>query len=275
MNAVMAPIRPERHAVAGVAPEATSLLVMIERAARDPDVDIDKFERLLAVKKAIESERKQEIFDAAMADAQAEMPRVSTDRDNNQTRSRYASYAAIDRAIRPIYTKHGFSVTYNTAPSDKPEHVTVFALVAHRAGCRQRYDIDMPVDGKGAKGGDVMTKTHAMGSGFEYGKRYLLKGIFNVAIGDDPEDDDGNGGGGAEREPNATSGAAKTNTPPPNSLPAYPDDKFQQNLPSWKGLIEAGRPPENVIATLRTKYSVSPEQEKQIRSLKTQPETVQ
>jgi len=49
----------------------------------------------------------------------------------------------------------------------------------------------MPADGKGAKGGDVMTKTHAAGSAMSYGMRYLLKMIFNVAIGEN--DDDGNG----------------------------------------------------------------------------------
>ncbi len=48
----------------------------------------------------------------------------------------------------------------------------------------------MPADGKGAKGGDVMTKTHAVGAAKSYGKRYLLKDIFNIAIGE--EDTDGN-----------------------------------------------------------------------------------
>ena len=42
--------------------------------------------------------------------------------------------------------------------------------------------------------GDVMTKIHATGSAFTYGQRYLLKLIFNVAVGDD--DDDGNKAGG-------------------------------------------------------------------------------
>ena len=50
----------------------------------------------------------------------------------------------------------------------------------------------MPSDGKGAKGGDVMTKTHAAGSAFTYGQRYLIKMIFNIAVG---EDDDGNRAG--------------------------------------------------------------------------------
>jgi hypothetical protein len=37
-----------------------------------------------------------------------------------------------------------------------------------------------------------MTKTHAAGSAMSYGQRYLLKLIFNIAIGVDPDDDDGN-----------------------------------------------------------------------------------
>jgi hypothetical protein len=40
-----------------------------------------------------------------------------------------------------------------------------------------------------------MTKTHATGAATSYGMRYLLKMIFNVAVGED--DDDGNGGGKA------------------------------------------------------------------------------
>jgi hypothetical protein len=48
----------------------------------------------------------------------------------------------------------------------------------------------MPADGKGPKGGAVMNKVHAMGAGVAYGMRYLLKMIFNVAVGE--EDNDGN-----------------------------------------------------------------------------------
>ena len=41
-----------------------------------------------------------------------------------------------------------------------------------------------------------MTKTHATGAAASYGSRYLLKGIFNVAVGED--DDDGNAAEGLE-----------------------------------------------------------------------------
>jgi hypothetical protein len=60
--------------------------------------------------------------------------------------------------------------------------------VAHRDGYSREYSIDMPADGKGARGNDVMTKTHATGSATTYGRRYLLMMIFNLSV----EDDDGN-----------------------------------------------------------------------------------
>jgi hypothetical protein len=62
----------------------------------------------------------------------------------------------------------------------------------------RRYQYDVAVDTKGPKGNDVMTKTHAGGSAFSYGKRYLLLAIFNVTIGDPgrPADDDGNAAAG-------------------------------------------------------------------------------
>jgi hypothetical protein len=47
----------------------------------------------------------------------------------------------------------------------------------------------MPTDGKGARGNDVMTKTHATGAAMTYGQRYLFRLIFNLAVG---EDSDGN-----------------------------------------------------------------------------------
>jgi hypothetical protein len=57
----------------------------------------------------------------------------------------------------------------------------------------------MPADGKGARGNDVMTKTHATGSAVSYGMRYLLKMIFNVSSGE--ADDDGNAASRRDRRP--------------------------------------------------------------------------
>lgn len=169
---------------------AASVLTLIERAAKDPTVDIDKMERLMQMHERIMLRESEAAFNEAMAACQKEMRAVATDADNPQTRSRYATYAALDRVLRPIYTAHGFSISYDTDTSPEPEHIRILAYVS-RGSYTRTYKIDMPKDGKGAKGGDVMTKTHATGAGMSYGQRYLLKGIFNVRIGE--EDNDGNG----------------------------------------------------------------------------------
>lgn len=170
--------------------ETSAVLHMIERAARDPAVDITKLQQLMEMREKAETQAAERAFNLAMKSAQAEMRPISADAENSQTHSKYATYAKLDRALRPIYTKHGFALSFDEADSPKPDHIRVLCYVSHDAGFTRTYRKDMPADGKGAKGGDVMTKTHATGAAASYGARYLLKGIFNVAVGE--EDRDGN-----------------------------------------------------------------------------------
>lgn len=178
------------HLPANVAPEADTFMAIIERAARDPNVDIDKMERLMAMRERALALSAEQAFNVAMTAAQTEMGRVQANKLNPQTKSMYATYDKLDAVLRPIYTKHGFALSFDEgdAPDSKPDHVRVVCFVSHIAGHTRTYHRDMPADGKGAKGGDVMTKTHAAGAAGSYGARYLLKGIFNVAIGEDDKD---------------------------------------------------------------------------------------
>lgn len=180
MNAVT---KMPAQELAPVQDQQAALFQVIARAAADPQVNIEKMERLLAMQERVMERNAEAAFNEAMRAAQGDMRQVSTDANNPQTRSRYATYAAIDAALRPVYTKHGFSISFGTG--DAPEgYVRVVAYVSHVGGHTRQYKADMPADGKGAKGGDVMTKTHAFGAGTSYGMRYLLKMIFNVAIGE-------------------------------------------------------------------------------------------
>lgn len=172
-------------------PEGATLLAVIAQAANDPNTDVEKMERLMAMYRDIKAQESEAAFNEAMARVQAKMRRIGADKTNNQTHSEYATYGKLDRVLRPLYTDEGFALSFGTDPIDIVEMVRVVCHVTHGAGFTRKYQIDMPADGKGAKGNDVMTKTHATGSATQYGMRYLLKMIFNVAIGD--EDDDGNG----------------------------------------------------------------------------------
>lgn len=163
---------------------------IVSRAMSDPAVDMDKLERLCALMEKATERDKEAAFNASLRTAQSLMGPISADATNPQTKSKYATYAKLDGVLRPIYTNEGFSLSFNTEQSPLPDHVRVLAYVSHSAGHTRTYKVDMPNDGKGAKGGDVMTKTHAQGAAHSYGMRYLLKMIFNVAVGE--EDKDGN-----------------------------------------------------------------------------------
>jgi hypothetical protein len=171
-------------------PPEPSGVSLFERLAKDQNVDVDKLERLMQMHERATARLAQEKFNAAMSAAQTEMRPVAVDSDNPQTKSKYASYEAIDRVLRPIYTKHGFGLSFDTGEGAPDQWVRVLCYVTHAGGYARTYHADMPADGKGAKGGDVMTRTHAVGAAMSYGMRYLLKMIFNVAVGD--EDTDGN-----------------------------------------------------------------------------------
>lgn len=170
--------------------DSSALTQAIIQAAQDPNVNLDKMERLLSMHERITARDSEQRFNDAMAEAQSRMGRIAADAVNPQTRSKYATYAQLDRHVRPIYTSCGFSLSFDQGDGAPEGHVRVLCYVSN-AGHTRTYHADIPSDGKGAKGNDVMTKTHAVGSGKTYGKRYLLKDIFNIAVGED--DDDGNG----------------------------------------------------------------------------------
>lgn len=204
---------------------AASLMEVISRAASDPNTDVDKLKRLLGMYERITARQAEAAYDDGMNAAQEEMRPIAADANNPQTHSKYASFAALDRALRPIYTKHGFSLSFDTDDGAPADHLRLVCRVAHREGHKERPHLDMPADGKGAKGGDVMTKTHATGAAITYGKRYLLGMIFNIAVG---EDRDGN------RAPKEMGDAAKRAIEEINACNAAVE------LAAWKKIKSSG-----------------------------------
>jgi len=157
--------------------------------ALENNAAIDVIERLVALQEKVLMRDAKTDFNDALSRIQAAVARIAPDLLNPQTTSKYASYAAIDRIIRPLYTAEGMSLSFSHGDSPKPDHIRV-VCVAGLGSYTRLYQIDMPTDGKGPKGGDVMTKTHATAAADSYAKRYLVKDVFNLAIGED--DTDGN-----------------------------------------------------------------------------------
>ena len=186
--AVMGPSEP----VPVVQSEATALLSMIERLARDPSMDPDRIERFINMRRDFKREQAEQEFNEAMSRVQGKMHAIAADAHNPQTKSRYASYFALDKVLRPIYSAEGLALSFDEEESPKGQDWIRVVCYVTRGIYTRKYKKDMPADGKGAKGGDVMTRTHASGAASTYGQRYLLRMIFNIAIGED--DDNGSDG---------------------------------------------------------------------------------
>ena len=166
-----------------------SLLTTIADLARDPACDVEKLRALIAMQREVMAEQARIAFDAAMADAQAEMVPVLRSATNAHTKSRYARLEDIDNAIRPVITRHGFSLTFDN-PDQTPDAIVVTCAVAHRDGHVRSYKIAGARDDKGSQGNANKTPIQAIGSTISYLRRYLTCMIFNVALTND--DNDGN-----------------------------------------------------------------------------------
>ena len=152
--------------------------------------DVDTLERLFALRERDDAAVARRAFFTAMQAVQTEAPRVVKDSKNTQTGSAYAKLESIAKAIRPVYTAHGFSLSYGTEDSPREGYVRITCDVMHVGGHMVPRHVDMPLDDVGIKGNVNKTPTHAHGSTISYGRRYLVLMAFDIVMAG--EDDDGN-----------------------------------------------------------------------------------
>lgn len=165
--------------------EGAAIIQMIERAARDPSVDLDKMERLFAMHERVQNRRAEEQFNAAMAAAQAEIAPVARNKKNEHSGAKYADLFAIADKALPIAHQHGFGLSFSEFKSEQPNCLGVACKVSHAGGHSERYEFNVPLDRAGSQGKVNKTETQAYGSTFTYGRRYATCGVFNIAITDD------------------------------------------------------------------------------------------
>jgi hypothetical protein len=165
------------------ATENNAMVSMFERMASDPNVDVDKLERLMQMReRAVERQAKAD-FDAAMADMQPELPTIGERGKamvDSKVRYTYAQWEDINTAIKPVLQKHGFALTFRT---DFKNGITVTGVLSHRNGHREETSIMLPADASGGK-----NAVQAVASSVSYGKRYTGGALLNLTS--HGEDDD-------------------------------------------------------------------------------------
>lgn len=171
--------RVERNQDLAAPADVSPMFAMIERAARDPSVDIDKLERLMQMKKDADALAARAAYDAAMADMQPELPTVG-ERGNAAGRYTYALWEDINAAIKPVLMRHGFALTFRT---DFTGGISITGVLSHRAGHREETSITLPADPSGNK-----NAVQSVASSVSYGKRYTAGALLNLTS--HGEDDD-------------------------------------------------------------------------------------
>lgn len=159
--------------------EGATLLAVISRAASDPQTDVTKMERLMAMYERIEAKRAETEFNAAFAEMQDKLPSVG-ERGDAAGRYTYALWEDINTAIKPVLQHFGFALSFRT---DFTDGIAVTGVLSHRAGHSERTTIKLPADPSGNK-----NAVQAVASSVSYGKRYTAGALLNLTS--HGEDDD-------------------------------------------------------------------------------------
>jgi hypothetical protein len=165
----------------------------LERAARDPSIDVDKLERILALKEKNDAQERKRLFFAALSALQAELQPIAKSGENTHTRSRYVKLDDLLIVIRPLVEKHGFAFSFDSKPVTGGIDFTCEMM--HVCGHAEVKHIVLPADGVGSQGGrSGMNAIQGVGSTTSYARRYLLDMHLNLARRDE---DDGTGASAA------------------------------------------------------------------------------
>ncbi len=178
----------ETRAPVPIQSEAGALVSMIERAARDPNVDIDKMERLLQMQERVLARTAREAFNVAFAEMQSDLPEIR-EKGRGDKNTTFALWEDVNEAIKPILKGHGFGLSFKTGRTN--ERIIVTAILLHRAGHSEETTLELPVDTSGSK-----NAVQAVGSSTSYGKRYTAMALLNLTSRLKADrDDDGRGAG--------------------------------------------------------------------------------
>jgi hypothetical protein len=145
---------------------------------------IDGLERLYELQERWEDRQARDAFYAAMALFQAECPAITKSRQGSK--AKYAPLEEVEKIIKPILSKHGFSVSYDTERVDGL--LTAYATVRHRQGHSEIMGRSSTqfLQASATRGG--MTQTQADAGTITFLQRYVLKTALNLTfIGDDTD----------------------------------------------------------------------------------------
>lgn len=162
-------------------PMATGIALVVERLASNPQVDIDKLEKIIALQERILAHEARTAFNRAFAAMQADLP-VIAERGKTD-KARYATLEDIVEAVRPVLARYRFALSHRTEwlPDGK---IRIVGTLAHEDGHEATSEFLASPDTSGSK-----NAIQAQGSALSYGRRYTTLDLLNIVSR--YQDDDG------------------------------------------------------------------------------------
>jgi hypothetical protein len=165
--------------------------------AENPDVQIERIEKVIDLFKSVQADNARRAYDAAFAEMQPSLPIIekkgtikTNEKDENKNKTgrqvamaKYAKFEDIIEGIADTLKQYGFALSFKIA-QPTPDRVSVTCTLSHREGHREETTFALPIDTSGAK-----NNVQGWGSSVSYAKRYTACALLNIAARG--EDDDG------------------------------------------------------------------------------------
>jgi len=176
--------------------EAQAMLAMIERLVLDPNSDVSKLERMLAMHREVAAQVARISFQSSYAVMQPKLPIIMEhgeirhrykETQDILRKSTYADWADINEAIQPIMGMYGFSISFRNGEIDANGRLPLTGILMHAEGHTMETTLPLPLDVSGSK-----NAVQSFGSTISYGKRYVAGMLLNfVSRAPDERDRDG------------------------------------------------------------------------------------
>lgn len=226
-----------------------ALMLVIERAVKDPAFDVGKLQALLEMKERWSREEARKAFVVALTNFKANPPEVLKTRHVSfgvggcKTSYNHADLAEASAQIGAALSEHGLSHRWNVEQT-KEGRIAVTCILTHVLGHSESVRMESPSDQSGGK-----NNIQAIGSATSYLQRYTLFAAAGV-IAKEQEDDDGRSAGAPIEPPRPRAVAQQTQQDPPTQTggAVISDAQRKRFYAIWKG---AGKDPEAVKAKLK------------------------
>ncbi|GAG61629.1 unnamed protein product [marine sediment metagenome] len=160
------------------------------QTAISQNADLDKLEKLIALKERVEKNEAKKAYVSAMAAFKANVPVIIKDKTNKQYGSKYSSIENLVNNANLELGKHGLSANWSLEQDG--ETIKITCTMTHELGHSESVTMQGPPDKSGSKNDLQKIK-----STMTYLKLATFECITGIATSEANVNDDGNGVGAA------------------------------------------------------------------------------